>query len=182
MDRSQPVWAMTKYLDTTTHNNKPLFIFCNGSYLTRSSLTSILKALLGRSGIDISRYSSHSFRIGAATTAAAANVPDWLLKVMGRWASSHTRSIKTGSESLRVVTLKMATTSIPLNTQPWAVEWSNKAIQLLTHFEVNSVWPYWGLILAVILEVGRVITQQVLCICLYVDILVIDLENILTKQ
>ena len=78
------VRAMTKYLDTTTHNNKPLFIFCNGSYLTRSSLTSILRALLGRSGIDISRYSSHSFRIGAATTAAAANIPDWLIKVMGR--------------------------------------------------------------------------------------------------
>ena len=83
-----PVRAMAKYLDTTTHNNKPLFIFCNGSYLTRSSLTSILRALLGRSSIYISIYSSHSFRIGAATTAAAANVPDWLIKIMGRWASN----------------------------------------------------------------------------------------------
>ena len=82
-----PVRAMTKCLDTTTHNNKPLFIFCNESYLTRSSLTSILRALLRRSSIDISRYSSHSFRIGVATTAAAANIPDWLIKVMGSFLS-----------------------------------------------------------------------------------------------
>ena len=26
-----PIPAMTKYLDTTTHNNKPLLIFCSGS-------------------------------------------------------------------------------------------------------------------------------------------------------
>ena len=114
---------MTRYLDTNTHNNKPLFIFCNGSYLTHSSLTSILRVLLGRSSIDISRYSSHSFRIGAATTAAAANVPDWLIKVMGRWASNaYQVYIEMGRESLKVVTLKMATTSVPLDTQPWAVE------------------------------------------------------------
>ena len=69
----------------------------------------------------------------------------------------------------------MATTSVPLDTQPWTVEQST---QLLAHFEVNSVWPYWGLILAVILAVGHVITRRVLCICLCVDILVIDLENI----
>ena len=120
-----PVRAMTKYLDTTTHNNKPLFIFCDGSYLTRSSLTSVLRALLGRSSIDISRYSSHSFRIGAATTVAAANVPDWLIKAMGRWASdAYQVYIKTGRESLRAVTLKMATTSVPLDTQPWTVEHS----------------------------------------------------------
>ena len=96
-----PVRAMTKYLNTTTHYNKPLFIFCNGSYLTHNSLTSILRALLGRVSSETSRYSSHSFRIGAATTAAAANVPDWLIKVMGNWASdAYQVYIKTGHESL----------------------------------------------------------------------------------
>ena len=31
--------------------------------------------------------STHSFRIGAATTAAAAGHPRWLIQAMGRWTS-----------------------------------------------------------------------------------------------
>ena len=33
-------------------------------------------------------FSSHSFRIDAATSAAGANSPDWLIKALGRWSSS----------------------------------------------------------------------------------------------
>ena len=35
-----------------------------------------------------SSYASHSFRIGAATTATAAGLPPTLIKTLGRWRSN----------------------------------------------------------------------------------------------
>ena len=35
-------------------------------------------------GFNHINYSSHSFRIGAATTAAAVDLPPWLIKKLGR--------------------------------------------------------------------------------------------------
>ena len=40
-----------------------------------------------RIGIDDKKYSGHSFRIVAATTAACRGIQDSLIKTMGRWES-----------------------------------------------------------------------------------------------
>ena len=48
----------------------PLFIFKDGTPLTRSALVSHLQAALQKAGFVHTDYNGHSFRIGAATTAA----------------------------------------------------------------------------------------------------------------
>ena len=46
-----------------------------------------LRHLLQNAGFQPTAYASHSFRIGAATTAAAAGLPSWLIQTLGRWSS-----------------------------------------------------------------------------------------------
>ena len=55
--------------------------------LTASRAGEILKGKLKAIGLDPSKFSSHSFRSGGATSAANLNVPDRLFKVHGRWKS-----------------------------------------------------------------------------------------------
>ena len=76
------------FLQTSTHpSTQPLFQFQDSRNLTRTSVTNNLRALLNVCGLDSARFASHSFRIGAATTAGAARFPNWLIKVLGRWKS-----------------------------------------------------------------------------------------------
>ncbi|XP_006819968.1 uncharacterized protein LOC102803020, partial [Saccoglossus kowalevskii] len=83
------VRAYRRYKNITAQQPMgPAFQFADGCYLTRQKLTHILQQLLAQSGQpNITQYTSHSFRSGAATTAAAGNIPDWLIKCLGRWRS-----------------------------------------------------------------------------------------------
>ena len=53
-----------------------------------SDITSALHHLLQHTEHHQQQYASHSFRTGAATTAAAAGLPAWLIKTLGRWRSN----------------------------------------------------------------------------------------------
>ena len=64
----------------------PLFTFSDDRSLTRQRLSSTVQSMLHSAGYTGS-YSGHSFRIGAATTAAARGVPDYLIKTLGWWSS-----------------------------------------------------------------------------------------------
>lgn len=63
--------------------NGPLFTFQNGRFLTRRDIN----ALLVSTTDGVANISSHSLRIGAASTAAAAGCPKWLIQALGRWSS-----------------------------------------------------------------------------------------------
>ena len=79
--------ALEKYLYYCTCHKGPLSQFSNSNYFTRQALASIVKKGLASYGISPSAYSTHSFPIGAASTAAVAGIPDSLIKSLGHWRS-----------------------------------------------------------------------------------------------
>ena len=84
-----PMAAMLGYLAVRPNGPGPLFIHEDGSPLSRFHLVQAVRAALASLGtVNHSRYSNHSFRIGAATTAARAGVPDSMIQTLGRWKSS----------------------------------------------------------------------------------------------
>ena len=85
-----PVRAMLAYLSTSRHLSlaDPLFVLSSGKPLTRAAVTDTVRCLLKAANVpSVEMYSGHSFRIGAATTAAVAGVPDSLIRTAGRWKS-----------------------------------------------------------------------------------------------
>ena len=83
-----PVRAMIDFLRIRNLVTGPLFSHFGGTPLTCYQFNHVLKKgvkLLGLSPVD---FSSHSFRIGAATSAAMCGVSDDQIKKWGRWKSS----------------------------------------------------------------------------------------------
>ena len=66
----------------------PLFQFSSGAPLTRATFVVELKKAITESGHSPEGFSGHSFRAGAATTAANNGISDAHIKLLGRWKSS----------------------------------------------------------------------------------------------
>jgi hypothetical protein len=101
-----PHKACSNYLKLRLQHNPaphdPLFITKTGMPLSRNYFISLFRDTLMKIGIDPQAFSGHSFRIGAATSAAAAHIEDHLIKVLGRWSSdSYCRYIRTPSSAIR---------------------------------------------------------------------------------
>ena len=79
--------ALLRYLEVRSSTAGPLFIHTDGIPLTRASLVSRLKQALCQVGIQPDAFNGHSFRIGAATTAAQRGMEDSLIQTLGRWKS-----------------------------------------------------------------------------------------------
>ena len=69
-----PVTAILAYLAVRGTSLGPLFLLKDGTTLRCQKLVKMVKSTLQLAGIDPSGYSGHSFRIGAATTAAAKGI------------------------------------------------------------------------------------------------------------
>jgi integrase len=96
-----PVSAVLAYLAIRPPTPGPLFVFQDGTPLSRDKLVSQLRDALSLLGIDAMNFSGHSFRIGAATTAAKAGFDDSLIQTLGRWKSNaFTTYIRTSAEDL----------------------------------------------------------------------------------
>ncbi|KAJ8347136.1 hypothetical protein SKAU_G00285370 [Synaphobranchus kaupii] len=80
---------MTRYLRRRplTSPDEPLFITDKGNAMTRSWFSACLCLVCQYCGLSPELYTAHSFRIGAATTAATV-APTCTIKAMGRWSSA----------------------------------------------------------------------------------------------
>lgn len=83
-----PVQAMTKFLEVRPNFPGPLFCHFGGKPLTRYQFSAVLDKVIVAIGLESKYYKSHSFRIGAATTAADKGFSDEEIKIAGRWKSS----------------------------------------------------------------------------------------------
>ena len=96
-----PVAAIFNYMVRLGSEAGPFFLFTDSSFLTRNRLVQEVRAAFTCAGVDSSLYSGHSFRIGAATTAAKRKVPDSTIKMFGWWESAaYTQYIRTPRETL----------------------------------------------------------------------------------
>ena len=96
-----PVKSMAAYLAVRSREQGPLFLYQDGSPLTRGRLVVVVREALSQMGLDSSNYAGHSFRIGAATTAAQVGIPESTIQMLGRWQSSaYARYIRTPRQDL----------------------------------------------------------------------------------
>ena len=83
-----PVEAIKEYLKKRGSSQGPLFINKNGQPVSRSQFSIFLNTTLTAMGEEPSQLKPHSFRIGAATSAATQGVSDDTIQKLGRWKSS----------------------------------------------------------------------------------------------
>jgi len=124
-NRRCPVKALLDYTDArrlladaaADESTVPLFCQADMTPLSKPVFVSMMTTRLQRAGVDSTGYSGHSLRIGAATSAAAAGVPDWLIKVMGRWRSdAYQRYVHTPLKNVLEIAPTLATCSVTSST------------------------------------------------------------------
>ena len=94
-----PVLALRSYLAHRGSLAGPLFVWADRSPLTADQVNHYLRVILSRAGVS-GPFSSHSFRIGAASSAAAVGLPDHLIQTLGRWTSqAYRRYIRTAPDT-----------------------------------------------------------------------------------
>lgn len=82
-----PVNAVWEYCKLRGQLGGPLFCFLDGQPIPRHYFNQQLRLSLHWAGCSITNFKGHSFRIGAASTAASLGVSDDMIQVMGRWRS-----------------------------------------------------------------------------------------------
>ena len=80
--------------------------------MDRQSLNNTIKLLAQNVGLNEDHFSTYSFRIGVATTASAAGVPDCLIRTLGHWSSdAYQLYVQTPNSTLDNITSSLASYS-----------------------------------------------------------------------
>ena len=109
-------------------------------------MTAVRQAL-EQAGVHPAGYSGHSFRIGAATTAAQAGLDDSTIKMLGRWESAaYQRYIRTPRTTLAAITARLAA----LNTYRASGLLTGHQAWCVTKYDcgclggTDIMWAGWG--------------------------------------
>lgn len=112
-----PVQALVRYLANRGGTPGPLFILPNKKPLTRAMFSTALTKALKELNMDSTHFNTHSFRIGAATSAKQAGISDSHLKALGRWKSdAYLKYIRLSPQDL--AKLSQALVSVSTSTPP----------------------------------------------------------------
>jgi len=96
-----PIKEILSYLTLRGDTHGSLFLTENNKPLTRQKFYSTLESVLQWCGLDRRCYNTHSFRIGAATSAREAGIPDAQIQMLSRWQSNaYKQYIKTPWQNL----------------------------------------------------------------------------------
>ena len=82
-----PLRAMQAYLQVWADRPGPLFQYVTGHAVLRNDFNKELMWALLFYDLDPTTFKSHSFRIGATTTAARLGMSDRQIRTLGRWKS-----------------------------------------------------------------------------------------------
>ena len=105
-----PVKAVLSYLEKRSTRPGPLFITSEGKGWTRRMFCASLKSVLHKLKLDQHSYNTHSFKIGAATSASLAQLSDTRIQILGRWRSNAFKSyIRPAPRELAKLSKVMAT-------------------------------------------------------------------------
>jgi hypothetical protein len=92
---------------------EPFFLLPKGTCLSRHIFLKLFSQVGAASNITLDGIRGHSWRIGAATTAAQAHTPDYLIQTLGRWKSlSYTRYTRISQSLICETQLRMATRAL----------------------------------------------------------------------
>ena len=104
-----PLAVILLYMARRKPGKGPLFWFEDGRPLTRDHFVMKVREALQQIGMEPKNYAGHSFKIGAATTAARKGIQDSLIKTLGQWESvAYQLYVRTPREQLITVAATLA--------------------------------------------------------------------------
>ena len=115
-----PVKAVLPYLEIRGSTPGSLFSLEDITSLTRIQFETLLSATLKRAGLDETKYNTHSFRIGAATSVKMAGITDLHIQKQGRRKSwAYQSYIRMPTSVLKQLSWQLvSTTTDSLNCSP----------------------------------------------------------------
>ena len=104
-----PVTALLRYIEVRGNLPGPFFLDTSHHTIAKPYFIAQIREILTSIGLPQHHFAGHSFRIGAATTAAAAGVEDSMKQSLGRWNSAaFLQYIRTPKEHLAAISEVLA--------------------------------------------------------------------------